>query len=145
MIPRLGERVRPSQRYTPRPGAYVLACRGGDVLLTFQAEPAPEFQLPGGGIDEGEAPLAALHREVMEETGWRIAAPRKVAVMRRFVFMPEYDLWAEKVCHIYRAHPVRVIAAPTEPGHSAHWVPLPRAAHLVANPIDAAVLSRALD
>ena len=61
--------------------------------------------------------MQALHREVMEEIGWRIAAPRRLGAFRRFVFMPEYDLWAEKLCTVYVARPVREIAAPTEPDH----------------------------
>jgi 8-oxo-dGTP diphosphatase len=91
------------------------------VLLTHQAEPVPEFQLPGGGIDPGESPIAALHREVFEETGWRIAAPRRLGAFRRFTYMPEYDLWAEKLCHVYVARPVRSHGAPSEPEHGAYW------------------------
>lgn len=76
-----------------------------------------DVMLPGGGIDPGESPVQALHREVMEELGWRIAAPRRLGAFRRFVFMPEYDLWAEKLCHIYVAHPVYQIADPVETDH----------------------------
>lgn len=88
----MGESVKPGMRYTQRPGAYAVLLRGRDVLLTHQAAPIPEFQLPGGGIDPGESPLAALYREVMEETGWRIARPRRLGAFRRFTYMPEYDL-----------------------------------------------------
>lgn len=121
MIARLGESVRPGVRYRLRTGVYALLPRDGAVLLTHQAEPEPEFQLPGGGIDPGESPIAALHREVFEETGWRIAAPRRLGAFRRFTYMPEYDLWAEKLCHVYVARPVRAHGDPTEPGHFAYW------------------------
>ena len=73
MIRRYGEPVVAGQIYRRRPGVYAILLRGDDILLTHQAEPDNEFQLPGGGIDPGEHPLPALHREVMEETGWRIA------------------------------------------------------------------------
>lgn len=91
-------------------------------MLTHQSEPLPEFQLPGGGIDPGESPVAALHREVFEETGWSIAALRRIGTFRRFTYMPEYDLWAEKLCMIYLARPVRRIGPPTETGHMAVWM-----------------------
>ncbi len=85
--------------------------------MTAQMTPRVDVQLPGGGIDPGESPLQALYREVLEEIGWTIARPRRLGAFRRFVFMPEYDLWAEKLCQIYVAHPVRQIADPTEPDH----------------------------
>lgn len=85
--------------------------------MTAEVEPILDIQLPGGGIDPGESPLQALHREVMEEVGWRIAHPRRLGAFRRFTFMPEYDLWAEKLCHVYVAHPVRQVADPIESNH----------------------------
>lgn len=103
------------------------------VLLTLQAQPGPDLQLPGGGIDPGESPLAALHREVFEETGWRIAAPRRLGAFRRFAYMPEYDMWAEKICLIHVARPVREMGPPTEPGHEALWMPADLAAMALGN------------
>lgn len=119
MIRRVGGAPDPTVRYTMRHGVYAILPRNDGLLVTFQQEPEPELQLPGGGIDPGESPLQALYREVMEETGWTITAPRRLGAFRRFVFMPEYDLWAEKLCTIYVAQPVRAVSAPTEPGHTA--------------------------
>lgn len=121
MIRRFGTHPDPGRRYIPRPGAYAILPRNGQLLLTYQSDPFHEFQLPGGGIDPGESPLQALHREVKEETGWRISAPRRLGAFRRFTYMPEYDRWAEKLCHIYVAFPARRLSEPTEVGHSAFW------------------------
>lgn len=144
MIPRYGEPKRAGRRYRRRPGVYAILARDGRVLLTHQAEPVPEFQLPGGGIDPGEAPLAALHREVYEETGWRIAPLRRLGAFRRFAYMPEYDLWAEKLCTVWLARPVRPLGPPVEPGHTVHWLAPSRALEALGNPGDAALLARAL-
>lgn len=133
MIPRIGEPVRPGIRYTRRPGIYAVLVRNGAILLTHQIEPKPEYQLPGGGIDPGEDPIPALHREVLEETGWRISTPRRLGAFRRFTYMPEYDLWAEKLCHVYAARPSLRAGPPTETGHTAIWTPPDVAADLVAN------------
>lgn len=122
MSRRIGEPIKPHISYKRRPGAYAILERNGHILLTHQAEPIPELQLPGGGIDPGENPIPALHREVMEETGWKISDVRKRGVYRRFTFMPEYDLWAEKVCHIYSARPAFRAGPPTELGHTAVWM-----------------------
>jgi 8-oxo-dGTP diphosphatase len=130
---RYGEAIVSGQQYHPRPGAYVILPRNGRILLTHQDNPQPEFQLRGGGVEPGETPLRALHREVLEETGWRISTARRLGAFKRFAYMPEYDLWAEKICAIYLAYPVRAHHAPTEPGHQAVWVDANVAVPLLAN------------
>lgn len=132
MIPRFGA-PRADQRYRLRPGAYAVLIRGRQVLLTHQAAPVPEFQLPGGGIDAGEAALAALHREVLEETGWSIGRARVIGAYRRFCYMPDYDLMAEKLCQVWLARPTLRRSPPTEPGHRAVWVPASEAPELLAD------------
>ncbi|MBM3604119.1 MAG: NUDIX hydrolase [Alphaproteobacteria bacterium] len=122
MTPRFGQMPRSGQAYRRRPGAYAILWRDGRVLLTHQDGPEPEFQLPGGGIDPGESPQMALHREVAEETGWSIGTPRWLGSYRRFCFMPDYDLYAEKLCQVWMARPILHRSHPTEPGHSAHWM-----------------------
>ncbi len=140
MIRRYGDPIRADKSYTLRTGVYAILPRGRDVLLTYQAEPLPEFQLPGGGIDPGESPLHALHREVFEETGWHIAPPRRLGAFRRYTYMPDYDLWAEKLCHVYVARPVRRIGPPSEPGHDAVWAPGATAIDMLDNDGDRAFL-----
>lgn len=144
MIRRLGEAVKAGQAYRRRAGAYAVLIRDGAVLLTHQAAPTPEFQLPGGGIDPGENPIAALHREVFEETGWSIAAPRRIGAYRRFTYMPEYDRWAEKLCTIYVARPVLRRGPPTEAGHTAVWMPPEAAVELLAGEGDRTFLAELL-
>jgi len=144
MIRRHGEAVKTGQKYRRRPGVYGVLLRGHEVLLTHQAEPIPEFQLPGGGIDKGEAPIAALHREVFEETGWHIGPPRWLGTYRRFAYMPEYDLWAEKVCAIFVARPTLAMGPPSEAGHTAVWANARTALEMLDNVGDRAMLQRAL-
>lgn len=142
MIPRLGEPVRQDKRYKLRPGAYAVLYRGGSILLTHQSQPVPEYQLPGGGIDPGEHTVPALHREIVEETGWRAGPLRRLGAFRRFTYMPEYDLWAEKLCHIYLGRPTVQIGPPVEADHTAIWVPPATAVELVANEGDRHFLMR---
>ena len=144
MIRRYGEVVKTGQRYRRRPGVYAVLIRGDQVLLTHQVEPIPEFQLPGGGIDPGEAPIAALHREVYEETGWHISSPRLIGMYRRFTYMPEDDKWAEKVCAIYVARPTLCMGPPSEAGHTAIWTEAGSALSLLTNQGDRAMAARVL-
>ncbi|MDO9526273.1 MAG: NUDIX hydrolase [Gemmobacter sp.] len=133
-----------TRRYTRRPGVYAILRLGSDILLTHQDAPVPEFQLPGGGIDPGEHPLAALHREVLEETGWKMTLGQRLGAFRRFTYMPEYDLWAEKVCVVYLARPALRVGPPTEHGHSAVWAPIATAVGVLRNPGDRHFLSSVL-
>lgn len=142
MIRRFGGAPRADVQYTRRPGVYAILPRDGRLLVTYQSEPYPELQLPGGGIDPGEGPIQALHREVFEETGWKIGAVRRVGTFRRFTYMPEYDLWAEKLCMIYLARPVRPHGPPLEAGHQAVWTDPDIAARELCNAGDRHFVSR---
>ena len=141
---RYGEPPEKHRRYAFRAGVYAILPLNGSLLLTHQAAPTPEFQLPGGGIDPGEHPLTALHREVFEETGYRIAAPRRIGAFRRFTYMPDYDKWAEKICAIYVARPIRPHGPPSEPGHTAIWTPADLAVDLLAETGSADLVARLL-
>lgn len=66
-----------------RVGAYAVVVVDDRILLTQLAgsTPAPgAWTLPGGGLDHGEAPVDAVVREVLEETGHVLVNPRLVDV-----------------------------------------------------------------
>lgn len=128
---RYGEHVIEDQAYRDRPGVYGIVREGGDLLVT-EKRPDAEFLLPGGGIDPGEGTLRALHRECLEETGWRIAIERRLGAFQRYCFMPDYDQWARKVCHVYLCRPVLRLGPPHDPDHRALWMPLDLATRLLA-------------
>ncbi len=138
---RYGSPPVPGVTYTDRPGAYGIIRHGRDILITEQTDPFPEFQLPGGGIDQGENAITALHREAYEETGWSVAIERKLGAFVRFTYMPEYDLCARKICHIYLCTAVLQKSEPLEPGHTAVWMSPSTAAQQVGNPGDRAFIS----
>ena len=132
------------RRYRRRPGAYAIIARGDTLLLTEQDADAFELQLPGGGIDPGESPVRALHREVFEETGWSIAVDRRLGAYQRFTYMPEYDMWAHKICIIYLCRPARQIAEPPEADHRTVWMPARQAVFALSNSGDRHMLAGAL-
>ena len=139
---RFGEARRDDVRYTRRPGAYGVILNGAAALLALNECPGEEFALPGGGIDPGESPVQALHREAMEETGYRIAVLRRIGAYQRFTYMPEYDLWAHKICHIYLCRAGRRVAPPMEPGHTPLWLPVGEAAEMLSLAGDRDALSK---
>ncbi|MFO1107028.1 MAG: NUDIX hydrolase [Amaricoccus sp.] len=129
---RFGDPIDPARSYRTRPGAYGIIRDGDDILVTEQVAPLLEFQLPGGGIDPGEGPLQALHRECREETGWGIQPLRRLGAYQRYTYMPDYDIWARKVCLIYLCRPTLRRGPPSEPGHSAIWMPIRSALELLS-------------
>ncbi len=57
-----------SQRITQRHAARAIVLNGDDILLLY-TERYHDYTIPGGGIDIGEDVMAALIRELEEETG----------------------------------------------------------------------------
>ena len=121
MIRRFDENPVENKKYVTRHGVYAIIIKSRKLLITFQASPHNEYQLPGGGVDLGESYLRALHREALEETGWTISPRLKLGIFQRYVFMPEYNLWARKVCHIYLCHAVLKKSKPLHDDHSPIW------------------------
>jgi 8-oxo-dGTP diphosphatase len=83
---RFGE-PEPGLDYRDRPAAYGLLEREGRLALVHVSLPGwlPFFDLPGGGIDEGENEAQALVREFGEETGLVVEAGDLVARAEQYM------------------------------------------------------------
>ena len=55
-------------KYRQNVAAFIIG-QAGLILLCRRADKFRTWQLPQGGIDEGESPSEALHRELLEEIG----------------------------------------------------------------------------
>ena len=141
---RYGQSVRSDVRYRHRPGVYGVILRAGQIMLTHENLTKPEIQLPGGGIDAGESALQALHRECLEETGWKIQIERRVGAYQRFTYMADYGFWAQKICHIYLCSPVFKLHEPLESFHTTIWSDADAAVDLLTNDGDRDFLSAVL-
>jgi 8-oxo-dGTP diphosphatase len=125
---RFGETWRADAPYRQRPGAYAAIVRGPMMLLAATTNAGETYLLPGGGVDPGESPMQALHREVMEEVGWTVAPIRRLGAFQRYCYMPDYGFWARKICMIHLCRAGRRIQAPIEPDHAPVWIPIADAA-----------------
>ncbi|MDR7191849.1 NUDIX domain-containing protein [Luteimonas terrae] len=71
-------------RVLRRHAARAIVQRETSILLLY-TERYDDFSFPGGGIADGEAPVAALHRELAEETG-----AMHIHVLRDYGVVEEY-------------------------------------------------------
>ena len=76
-----------------RVAAYGVCLDGEDRLLLARAAPSLSLRgrwfLPGGGIQHGESPTEALHREMEEETGLKVELGPLLTVLSDVRRLPE--------------------------------------------------------
>ncbi|WP_374381362.1 RNA pyrophosphohydrolase [Dongia sp.] len=82
-----------------RKGVGIVLLNGRDEVFVAQRldSPEPAWQMPQGGIDKGEEPLAAAWRELYEETGVKSAV-----LLEETADWLRYDLPREIVPHIWK-------------------------------------------
>ncbi len=113
----------PGRQYQDRPSVYGII-RAQDSVLLARTD---GLLLPGGGIDPGESPIRALHREVYEETGWRIAPLRRLGVFVEYIWADDVKHWRRKIAQIYLCRPIRQLGPPIEPDHTPEWMRIDQA------------------
>lgn len=79
---------------------YGVLIEKGCILLTETSVPSGTIiNLPGGGLELGEAPIEALSREYIEETGLEVQVQNLLFCTRLFQQNPDYP--HEQLMHIY--------------------------------------------
>lgn len=78
-----------------RPAAYAIIVKDGKILLVHIDG---AYHMPGGGVDIGETPDDAVIREVHEETGLTITAPKLVGSLSTF-FTSSHKAMPDEVAH----------------------------------------------
>ncbi|MGW8527419.1 MULTISPECIES: NUDIX domain-containing protein [Nocardiopsidaceae] len=102
----------------------------GNVLLLWRHRFITDtwtYEIPMGGLHEGEAPEAAAAREVEEETGWRPGPLRPLVYAQ-----PSHGLM-DSEHHVFVADGAEHMGEPTDTWEAERieWVPLDRVPALV--------------
>jgi ADP-ribose pyrophosphatase YjhB (NUDIX family) len=95
--------LRFQQRFTVSAGAVVVDDQGRVLLLKHVFRMGTGWGIPGGFIDEGEQPEAAIKRELVEETGLEIVQA-ELAFVRTLKAINHVEI-------IFRCKPVGLASA----------------------------------
>ena len=117
--PCFGER-RPGIDYIRRPGAYGVIRDGQGRIGIVEVHGV--YHLPGGGIDAGEDPRAALEREVREETGWTVEILRSLGTAIDYYDKSDGSKHLEKVDSFFTARRTGEHVERVEGTHHPLWV-----------------------
>lgn len=121
--PQFGVR-EPDAAYPTRRGAHGVAFNEQGLIALARIERADggvEYDLPGGGVDPGEADEAAMVREFMEETGLPVRAGRFIGRVRQY-WRTDRNETRNADFQIFEVAVAGPAAQPSEPGHSLVWV-----------------------
>jgi mutator protein MutT len=125
--------LEPPANFSPQVEVGGCFCeKGGRLLFLLRAAHKPQgntWCVPGGKLEKGETPMAAVVREVREETGLELTREILQFCRKVYVRFPEKDI----VLHLFRAAltdvPEKLSIALEE--HSAYrWVTFDEAAEL---------------
>jgi 8-oxo-dGTP pyrophosphatase MutT (NUDIX family) len=119
-------------RMRPTVTAVVLDDAAERVLLLWRHRFIPDvwgWEVPGGWIDDDEAPRDAIRREVEEETGWR---PGPLTELGSWFNMPGIS---DARCTLYRADGATLVGSPQGDSESTRvdWVLLRDIPRLIAD------------
>ncbi|MCF6467525.1 NUDIX hydrolase [Nonomuraea sp. MG754425] len=87
------------------------------------------WEIPLGGVEDGEMPMAAAAREVEEETGWRPGP------LRPMLSVQPSNGFSDGLNHLYRAESATRIGPPSDPWEAerVEWVPLANIRKLIGS------------
>jgi len=127
----------PGREPVDRPGAYGIAFSEGRLLVV---EVGRHLYLPGGALLAGEVPEQALHREVLEETGYEIE--RAVPLAQAGQYIAASDGYFNKICAFFALDVGHRVRNYYSPGHSPEWVPIDDAIPAIAEEASAWAIRR---
>ena len=117
--PQFGEKCT-HQPAVRRPGAYAVIVDAQQRILVVQA--GRGYFLPGGGIDPGETPEEALHREVAEECGYTITIVHEIGEAVEYLYARDEETYYQIHAVFFAAVLGESITLHSEDDHILVWL-----------------------
>jgi 8-oxo-dGTP pyrophosphatase MutT (NUDIX family) len=119
---------------------YALCIRDGDILLVKESD-SDMYDLPGGGVDDGETFDQTLQREAREEAGVQELKIGKIITATQDWFYHRKGVFYQTVQLIYEAEVIGELDTPSDKRMTFNeWVPLEKAKKLSLFPMLSKVL-----
>lgn len=112
--------TKPEEKYKDRPCAYAIVLNDEGQILVLKV--GATFHLPGGGIDSGEDPEAAVVRETQEEAGCKITDLQYIGKANQF-FLKSKTGPLNKLGIFYKARMIHIDESKrVETDHEVCWL-----------------------
>jgi 8-oxo-dGTP diphosphatase len=141
-LPEFGQKI-PRINYRHRPGAYAIAFDAGRHIAALLTQEG--LFLPGGGIDPGETPEAALRREVREECGCDVLLHGKLGENIEYLFAKNQGEYYQIHGFFFLASLSKKIETITEEDHRLVWLTPVEAIEKLSRQSQAWAVQRAVD
>jgi 8-oxo-dGTP diphosphatase len=118
-IPVFGNKLE-GINYIDRPGAYAVIKNNENQIAVIATRRG--YFLPGGGIDPGETEMDALHRELMEETGYQISVIAGIGSAVEYIKASGEDQYYRIRSRFHLAHLESQTGEGMEQDHRLVWL-----------------------
>ncbi|HEK9099158.1 NUDIX domain-containing protein [Bacillus pfraonensis] len=119
-----------NQHYILRPSCYVVIFNEHYTEIAI-IKKGTKYFLPGGGMENDETQETCLHRELLEELGWRIEIKQYIGNAERYFYAEKEDIYYLNDGYFYLCKQIDEQTDRMEQDHMLHWLSPSEAQHLL--------------